>query len=190
MKRRSVGTEFSLCVQPAFLIGTENEDGSANFCPITWISATCRQGYEYMLAVSMFGTKKTKENVKRTGKLSANLVTVGLLPLMDYFGTRSAKDGKKDGVPYSISRGEVIGVPVLDESPWVYECEVEKTVDVGEATTYFCRIRNVQVDESVPCKDTFDIDLTKLDPVVYSGMYHSIGKNLGKIGDFTPDKRA
>ena len=34
-------------------------------------------------------------------------------------------------------------------------------------------------------EDTFDVDLTKLDPVVYSGMYHSIGKLLGRIGDFS-----
>ena len=33
-------------------------------------------------------------------------------------------------------------------------------------------------------EDIFDIDLTVLDPVIYSGKYHSIGKTLGKIGDF------
>lgn len=33
------------------------------------------------------------------------------------------------------------------------------------------------------CKDAFDVDLTKLDPVIYSGMYHSVGNLLGKIGD-------
>lgn len=28
------------------------------------------------------------------------------------------------------------------------------------------------------------VNLTKLDPVIYSGMYHSIGEMLGKIGDY------
>ena len=28
-------------------------------------------------------------------------------------------------------------------------------------------------------------DLTQLDPVIYSGLYHSIGNVLGKIGDFS-----
>ena len=31
----------------------------------------------------------------------------------------------------------------------------------------------------------FNVDLTKLDPVIYSGLYHSIGNVLGKIGDFS-----
>ena len=27
-----------MCVQPAFIIGTNNEDGSHNFAPITWVT--------------------------------------------------------------------------------------------------------------------------------------------------------
>ena len=189
MKRKSIGPGLSLCVQPAFIIGTRNEDGSCNFAPITWVSVTCAGGDEYWLVVSMFGTKMTKRNVKRTGLLSANVVNTAMLPLMDYFGTHSAKNGKKDGIPYSVSRGETLDVPVLDASPWVYECEVVQTVETGESTTFFCRIRNIQIDETLEIPDPFHVDLTKLDPVVYSGMYHSVGKLLGQIGDFAPDHR-
>lgn len=188
--RRSAGTAFSMCVQPAFIIGTDNEDGSPNFAPITWVSAACEGGDDYLLVISMFGGKTTKQNVMRTGKLSANLVSTDILPLMDYFGTRHARDGKKDAVAYAVSRGEKVDVPVLDASPWVYECEVKQAVQTGESTTFFCRIRNVQIDETVSCRDTFDVDLTRLDPVIYSGMYHSVGKRLGRIGDFSDQKNS
>ena len=181
MKRRSVGTGLSMCVQPAFIIGTNNSDGSHNFAPITWVSVT-GEGKDYLLVISMFGTKITKQNVIRDGRLSVNLVNRDLLPLMDYFGTHSAKDGKKDALPYSVGRGEKVDVPVLGDSPWVYECEVANSVQTGESTTFFCRIVNIQIDEKVEVADTFSVDLTKLDPVVYSGMYHSIGENLGGIG--------
>lgn len=183
-KRRSIGTGFSMCVQPSFIIGTNNEDGSYNFAPITWVSATCEKD-DYLIVISMFGTKRTKQNVVRTGIFSANLVSVDMLALMDYFGTHHAENGRKDGVSYAVSRGEVLDVPVLDASRWVYECEVERSVDVGESTTFFCRIRNIQADESFTGKDAFDVDLTKLEPVIYSGMYHSLGDLLGKIGDFS-----
>lgn len=182
-KRKSIGTRFSMCVQPAFIIGTNNEDGSHNFAPITWLSVTCEKD-DYLIVISMFGTKRTKQNVVRTRMFSANLVSVDMLELMDYFGAHHAASGKKDGVSYAVSRGEVLDVPVLDASRWVYECEVEKSVEVGESTTFFCRIKNIQADENFVCKDAFDVDLTRLDPVIYSGMYHSIGKLLGKIGDY------
>ncbi|MBR5009398.1 MAG: flavin reductase family protein [Clostridia bacterium] len=183
-KRRSVDPVYSMCVQPAFIIGTNNIDGTANFAPITWISVTQEAGDGYMLVVSMFGTKMTKQNVLRTRMFSANLVSTDMLELMDYFGSRHASDGKKDGLEYQVSRGEVLDVPVLDQSRWVYECEVAKTVETGDSTTFFCPIRNIQMDEALVCRDTFDVDLTVLDPVVYSGKYHSIGKKLGDIGDF------
>ena len=41
--------------------------------------------------------KRTKQNVLRTGMFSANLVSTDMLQLMDYFGSRHARDGKKDG---------------------------------------------------------------------------------------------
>lgn len=185
VKRKSVGPHFSMCVQPAFIIGTNNEDGTHNFAPITWVSVTNEKDDDYLLVVSMFGSKRTKQNVLRTGLLSVNLVSRDMLELMDYFGTHHAKDGAKDGVEYSVSRGEVVDVPVLDASRWVYECEVAQSVQTGASTTFFCRIRNIQMDERLECEDLFDIDLTKLDPVVYSGMYHSIGQRLGRIGDFS-----
>ena len=184
IKRKSVGTHYSMCVQPAFIIGTNNEDGTHNFALITWVSVTCEKGNDYLLVVSMFGTKRTKQNVIRTGLLSVNLVSTDMLELMDYFGTHHASEGQKDAVPYTICRGEVVDVPILDESRWIYECEVVHSVETGESTTFFCRIRNIQMDERMECSDSFDVDLTKLDPVVYSGMYHNVDKVLGKIGDY------
>ncbi len=184
MKRKSVNPVYSMCVQPSFIIGTNNEDGSDNFAPITWVSVTHEEGDGYLLVISMFGTKRTKQNVIRTGVFSANLVSVEMLPLMDYFGSKHAKDGKKNDIEYNVSRGIVLDVPTLDESPWVYECEVARSVETGDSTTFFCRIRNIQVDEKLSPKDIFDIDLTLLNPVIYSGRYHSLGEMLGEIGDF------
>ena len=186
VKRRSVDPVYSMCVQPSFLIGTSNEDGTDNFAPITWVSVTHEEGDGYLLVISMTGSKMTRRNVMRTGIFSANLVSTDMLPLMDYFGSRHAADGKKNGVPYTSARGEVLDIPVLDESRWVHECEVKKTLETGDSTTFFCRIRNIQMDERLACRDSFDVDLTVLDPVIYSGKYHSIGKLLGSIGDFLP----
>jgi flavin reductase (DIM6/NTAB) family NADH-FMN oxidoreductase RutF len=184
VKRRSVAPIYSMCVQPAFIIGTNNEDGTANFAPITWISVTQEKDDGYMLVISMFGSKRTKQNVLRTGVFSANLVSVDMLPLMDYFGSRHASDGPKDGVMYEAGRGEVLDVPVLEQSRWIYECAVARIVETGNSTSFFSPVRNIQMDERLSCRDPFDVDLTVLDPVIYSGKYHSLGKLLGDIGDF------
>ena len=67
MKSKSIGTNYSMCVQPTFLVGTYNEDGQPNFAPTTWVSATCDKGEEYLITVSIHGTKRTKHSkVKAT----------------------------------------------------------------------------------------------------------------------------
>ena len=104
---------------------------------------------------------------------------------MAHFGKPYAQDGKKDGISYDVCRGDAVDAPILDESRWVYECEVVRSVETGESTTFFFRINNIQIDEQLEYVNTFDVNLTELEPVIYSGMYHSIGKLLGKIGDFT-----
>ncbi|MDF2588969.1 MAG: hypothetical protein K0S41_2810 [Anaerocolumna sp.] len=183
--RKSVGNNHSMCVQPTFLIGTYDLDGIVNFAPITWVSVTWDTDH-YMLVISMFGTKKTKQNVIKTKKLSANLVSTDMLYLLDYFGGNSGKNGLKDHIEYGYSDGEVVNVPTLDLSKWVYECEVQKIVQTGDSDTFFCDVKNVQISSDLDITD--GIDLTKFDPVVYSGHYHSIGKHLGKVGDFKPKK--
>jgi flavin reductase (DIM6/NTAB) family NADH-FMN oxidoreductase RutF len=147
-KRKSVGSDHSMCVQPTFLIGTYDENGNANFTPITWLSVTGLAD-RCLLVISMFGTKKTKQNVARTGKFSANLVSTDMLELVDYFGSRSSHKGVKNEIPYEYSKGEVLDVPTLDMSRWVYECEVSKVFQTGDSDTYFCEIRNVTIDETI-----------------------------------------
>lgn len=181
MRRKSIKADQSMCVQPTFLIGTYDENGNADFAPITWLSVTYN-GERYQLIISMFGTKKTKMNVKKTRCLSANLVSTDMLPLVDYFGSISGHNGLKNGMNYAIGEGEAVKAPTLDASKWVYELEVAKIVSCGESDTFFCNIKNIQIDSEIDITD--GIDLTKFDPVIYSGHYHSIGNHLGKIGDF------
>ena len=44
------------------------------------------------------------------------------------------------------------------------------SIKTGDSDTFFCKIENIQIDESIEVGDTFDIDLTKFDPIIYSGL--------------------
>ena len=182
MNRKSY-PQASMAVQPTFLIGTYDENDVPNFTPITWLSVTYDTDH-FSLVMSMSGIKKAMLNVERSGLFSANLVSTDMLEMLDYFGSRSGRDAPKDGYPYERGEGVKLHVPTLEKSRFVYECEVSKTVKHDEelgSVTFIAEIKNVQAADYI---DMDAIDLTKLDPVVYSGHYHSIGEHLGKIGDF------
>ena len=181
MERISTNRPTSLCVQPTFLIGTFDENGVPNFAPITWICASWNEDH-FVFVINMDGEKKSKDNVALSGIMSANLVSTDML---DFFGAKTGLDGEKKGIDYSWSMGEKLKVPTLDRSRYVYELEVERTIPMCETTTmYLCAMRNIQVLREVFESPEEYPDLTALDPVIYSGRYHSIDECLGAIGDF------
>ena len=180
MKRVNSNKNFCTHIQPVFLIGTYNEDGSPNFCPITWVSSSWDSDH-YLMVISMNGAKKTKDNIARTGLLSANIVSVDMLELLDYFGLGSGLEDSKTALPYEYSDGHVLRVPTLNASRRVFECKVVNIFETSDTTTYFCKSENCQ--QIAELDDTYK-DMALLEPVVYSGRYFKAGDFLGEIGDF------
>jgi flavin reductase (DIM6/NTAB) family NADH-FMN oxidoreductase RutF len=166
-----------MCVQPTFLIGTFNEDGTPNFAPITWVSVT--YGDDYMLVISMNGSKRTKQNIARSGMFAANLVSTDMIDLLNYFGSSSGMHGAKDQLPHQWETAVTVDAPTLNNSRYVYECKIAFSVQNGETTTYFAPIKNIQVmEDACASVDKEKADLLKLNPVVYSGGYYAIGADL------------
>jgi len=180
MKRVDTNNGYSTHIQPVFLIGTYNEDGAPNFCPITWASSTWDNDHPLMV-ISMNGVKKTKINIARTKIFSANLVSEDMLELLDYFGSRSGVDAPKNALPYEYEDGHVLHVPTLAVSRRVFECEVVNTFETSDTTTYFCISRNCQQIEGLGKKHE---DMVLLEPVAYSGRYFKVGDYLGEMNTF------
>ena len=77
---RSVKPVFSMCVQSSFIIRTNNRDGSVHSAPITRIGVAHEQGDRCLPVISRSGTKMTRQNVLRTGVLSAHPVSRDYAP--------------------------------------------------------------------------------------------------------------
>ena len=168
--------------QQVFLIGTYDEDGSARFAPISWVSFTW--GPPCCLVISINGLtrkKQTSENIQRTGLLSATIVTPDLLPFAEQHNKGTYREGVL--IPQEIEPGHVLQVPLLKDAKWSYECEVIKTVTIGECDTHFAAYSQVNVREDIQRLDF--VDLRQINPVIYSPEhYFTVGEHLGKIGDY------
>jgi len=170
--------------QQLFLIGTYNEDGKENFAPISWVSFTF--GQPSCLILSMNGEKQTKRNFERTKQLSATIVTPDLMRLVETCGSKLHKKRfyEKEKAPFTFIKGNKLNVPLIANSKWSYECELYNIVQVGDTTTYFAEIKNINIDDEILKLDY--IDLRKINPVVYSpGNYFTIGEHLGRMGEFS-----
>lgn len=183
MKKIDIEPKRMFCPQPMYVVGTYNEDNQPNFSVITRIGFAWDGSPNIMFSVD--GTKKTKENIQRTGAFSANLVSTDMLWLADYFGCTHGSDGIKNEIEYELTNGNVLNVPVLDSSKWVFECELNKTIELVDSHVIISKIKNIQVAEQFKDMDIQMIDLLQLDPVIYAPFnYFSLGEKLGNCGDW------
>lgn len=168
--------------QQVMLIGTFDSDGKERFCPISWVSYTW--GPPACLVVSIWGVKKTKENIARTGLFSATVLTPDLLPLSEQFNRGTYKEELFHDLHYTAEPGKVLEVPLLSGAAYSFECKVLTTAEIGNTTTYFGEIANVNMTEEIRSMEYYDI--RKINPVIYSpNHYFTVGEHLGKIGDFS-----
>lgn len=86
--------------------------------------------------------------------------------MADYFGTTTGYHNNKcKDINVKYSKGTVLKVPILDASPWVYECQLTKIAHQGDGATYFGEIKNILVDEKIGETSYGAIDLMKLNPL-------------------------
>ena len=149
MKKVSVFATNDLCPQTLFVYGTMNEDNTPDFGLFCWFSYCWIEHLGVICAIG--GSKRTLENIRRTGVFSANIVVENNLPLADYFGTADGRDGDKMDVPVEWEKGAALNVPILCSSPISFELEVDKEISTGERdeTVLICRIKNTLKDENL-----------------------------------------
>ncbi len=187
MEKVSIGPANSFCPQALFLYGTYKDDGTPNFGMFTWFSY-CWDSQMGVMA-SIGGSKLTIDRIRANKVFSANLVTEPLLPLADYLGNNAGYTTPwKMDIPIEIERGLVLPVPVLKDSPWVFELEVDRSIPLEGNEVFLCKMRNVLVareltDETKSAEER----LKGIAPVIWigKGPYFSVNPvALGAAGDW------
>ena len=115
MGKKSLKPYNDYCPQTLYLYGTYDENGKPEFGLFCWFSYIWDGEMGVMCCIG--GSKPTLDNIKRNKIFSANLVTQELLSVADYLGIVSGKDPDKMNIELDIGKGEVLDVPILNNSP-------------------------------------------------------------------------
>ncbi len=183
MTKIDIKPDWVFSPQPMYIIGTKNHEDVPDFCVITWLGFSFDKTPHLMMTIG--GSKQTKTNILRDKMFSANLVNKDMIWLADYFGTTKAEEKLTKGVPYDYTWGKSLKVPVLEQSNWVYECEVRKIIELDGSHLFLAEIKNIQIDKSFEGMDLKMIDLKKLNPAIYAPYnYFSIGDRIGGCGEW------
>lgn len=155
MEKISVSPQNNFCPQTLFMYGTYREDGTPNFGLFCWFSYFWDGELGVMACIG--GEKLTKDRIRETKVFSANLVTESMLPIADYLGNNEGYNKEKMNIPLETERGAVLNVPVLKDSPWVFELEVFQSISFNGSDVFLCKIRNTLVAKELK-DNSIDVD--------------------------------
>ena len=175
MGKKNIGSLLALYPKPMTVVGAEVE-GKVNWLVV---GHTGIIGHDRIL-VSMSKSHYTNQGIRKSKKLSINLVSRGMLPKADYVGSVSGASVDKSGVfEYHIGEN---GTPVIDASPLTMECEVVDVYETEGFDNFICSVVNTYADPDVLGSDGKP-DYTRLKPVLFdftTYSYLETGEVIGK----------
>ena len=174
--RKNFGVKNWLYPMPVLIVGTYDENGTANAMNAAW-------GGIYdtnLVMVCLADEHKTTENIKKKGAFTLSFATVDAVAACDYVGIVSANDvpDKLARAGFSAVKSEFVDAPIISELPMTVECRLlkfnEDGICIGE-------IVNVSADESV-LDENGNIDAKRLNPIIYDSATHSYWSFGEKVG--------
>ncbi len=173
--RRNFGTKSWFYPLPVLIIGTYNEDGTADAMNAAW--GGLYDADQVVLCLS--AGHRTTANIKKRGAFTVSFADAAHVVASDYVGmvSANAESAKMEKSGFHASRSEFVDAPLIDELPVALEC---KFIKVNEDGNVIGKIVNISVDESVLGAD--GIDFGKFRPISFEPAhngYHVLGERVG-----------
>ena len=175
MNKKNIGNVLALYPKPLTVVGTM-VNGKVNWLVV---GHTGIIGHNRIL-VSMSKSHYTNQGIKKSKKLSINLVSREMLAQADYVGSVSGATIDKSTV-FDYHTGEN-GSPVIDKSPVSMECAVEEIHETKDFDNFICSVVNTYASPEI-LDEKGKIDYSKFKPVLFefpSYSYLATGEVLGK----------
>lgn len=173
--KQNIGSLLALYPKPMTVVGTEVE-GKVNWLVV---GHTGIIGHDRIL-VSMSKSHYTNQGIRKSKKLSINLVSREMLRIADYVGSVSGASVDKSEV-FEYHWGEN-GTPIIDASPLTMECDVVRIYETDGFDNFICSVANTYVAPDV-LDDKGKLDYTRLKPVLFEFLtysYIATGEIIGK----------
>lgn len=173
--KKNIGSTLALYPTPLVVVGTMINE-KPNWVLVGHIGII---GHDRVM-VSLAQPHYTNKGIKETRRLSINIIDEELIPLADHSGCVSgANEDKSELFEYLTSEN---GVPMIENSPVVMECEVDDIYETPNFESFICKITNTFAEENVLTVDG-KIDYRALKPVLFempTYEYLKTGDVIGK----------
>ena len=179
--KKSLGAKTILYPTPVFIVGTYDKEGKPNVMTAAWGGIAC--SVPPCVAVSLRKPTYSYGSIVEQKAFTISLPSEDYVKEADYFGMVSGRDEDKFAATgLTPVRSELVNAPYVEEFPFVVECKLLHTFELGLHTQFIGEIMDVKVDESLLGEDKLPA-IEKIKPIFFAPenrAYHGAGEYLGK----------
>ncbi len=179
--KRSVGAKTIAYPSPVFIVGTYDPAGKPNIMAAAWGGICCSR--PPCVAVALRKATYTYGNIVAQGCFTISIASQDHVVQADYVGIYSGRDEDKfAALGLTPVKSELVNAPYVAEFPFVLECKLIHTIEIGLHTQFIGEILDIKAEETV-LSDNGLPDIEKVRPFLYASdkaAYYGIGEYLGK----------
>jgi flavin reductase (DIM6/NTAB) family NADH-FMN oxidoreductase RutF len=179
--KKSLGARTITYPTPVLIIGTYNSRERPNLAAVAWGGICCSN--PPCIAISLRKTRHSYSNIMQKKAFTVNILSEDMVKKADYYGIVSGKNEDKFAkTNITPVKSGLVDAPYGKEFPFVMECRLFKSIELGAHTQFIGEILDVKAEESILDPDG-QPDIEKLKPFFYDPAtinYFGTGKKLGK----------
>jgi flavin reductase (DIM6/NTAB) family NADH-FMN oxidoreductase RutF len=181
MKKQLKTKDIFFPVPAALVVCGEPEH--PNIITIAWIGMVSSSPPAIQLSIHK--DRYSLELIRRCKEFTVNIPPSSLYRETDYCGITSGRNTNKfNDTGLTPMNSIAIKIPIIKECPFNMECKVIREIEIGDYTMFIGEILEVHVDEDkMSSENRAQVDIDKVDPLVYCATIREYRKLGGKLGD-------
>jgi flavin reductase (DIM6/NTAB) family NADH-FMN oxidoreductase RutF len=177
--KKSIGAQTIVYPTPVFVVGTYDLEEKPNVMTAAWGGICC--SVPPCVSISLREATHTYGNILERKAFTISIPSEKYVKEADYFGIASGKDVDKfSATRLTPVKSEVVDAPYVNEFPFVLECELLRSIEIGLHTQFIGEIKDIKVEEDLIIDDPL---IEKIKPLIYSPdnmSYYAVGKYVAK----------
>lgn len=167
MTKQNLAIRAMVAPTPTIIAAAYDETGKADACTLAFYAPISHVPPCVVIGINATQKRKTLKSIISSGAFTIGYPSMDQVREADYLGVDSGYDTDKlANVGFTVSEGQTVHAPVIDQLGLTLECKVVHTVTVGSHMQITGEITGIQAEESV-LDEQVRVDLDKLQPIIY-----------------------
>ena len=181
MAKKNLKMRVVVAPTPAIIAAAYDENDKADACTLAFYAPISHVPPCVVIGINATQKRKTLKSILKSGAFTIGYPSTEQVTEADYIGVDSGYDTDKlANVGFTVTEGQTVHAPVIDQMKLSLECKVVHTVTVGSHMQITGEITNIQADENI-LDEKGRVVLEKLKPLIYDEegfSYHHLGETF------------